>query len=125
MLSRAGWEARGPLEWYDHNGLQVLVDQTPPALLADQLEIGIQRAHETRLASSLGHPPGHRATLDLIRSRVGPKARGLSRQAKFLIRSCGCNGVWTNGRARLAGYFSDGLCLCGKVDTLHHRLYDC
>eukprot|EP00959_Pyramimonas_sp_CCMP1952_P052027 1087557-Pyramimonas_sp.AAC.1 len=87
--------------------------------------MGIQRGHEMELASRLGHPPGQRATLDLIRSRAGPKARGLSKKVEFLIRSCACNGVWTNERGCRAGYATDDRCSCGQVDTLHHRLYEC
>eukprot|EP00959_Pyramimonas_sp_CCMP1952_P291992 6106898-Pyramimonas_sp.AAC.1 len=31
VLSRAGWEAVGPLEWKDHSGISMQIDETPPA----------------------------------------------------------------------------------------------
>eukprot|EP00959_Pyramimonas_sp_CCMP1952_P271053 5666917-Pyramimonas_sp.AAC.1 len=74
----------------------------------------MQRVHELAPAAKSGHHPGHRATLDLMRSRLGPKARGLSTIAELLIRSCGRNGVWTAGRGRLAGCETDGRCVCGQ-----------
>eukprot|EP00959_Pyramimonas_sp_CCMP1952_P190628 3987038-Pyramimonas_sp.AAC.1 len=35
VLSRAGWEAVGPLEWKDHSGISIQIDETTPALPAD------------------------------------------------------------------------------------------
>ena len=81
-LSRAGWRAEGPTSWFDHNGLAIDLASTPPSLLADQLELGLQREREFAFARNLGCPQGSRATLDLVRNRVSSTARKYTRYQK-------------------------------------------
>eukprot|EP00959_Pyramimonas_sp_CCMP1952_P190507 3984211-Pyramimonas_sp.AAC.1 len=49
--------------------------------------------------------------------KFGQESGPRESHAKFLIRSCGCNGGWAADRGRLAGYETDGRCVCGQVDT--------
>eukprot|EP00959_Pyramimonas_sp_CCMP1952_P319356 6682564-Pyramimonas_sp.AAC.1 len=86
----------------------------------DMLEQGLQRQRELDLARHLGFSEGSRATLDLIRGTVAPKARRSTRYQKHVIQTCGCGGLWTNDRAMRAGCVCDGLCERGQPDTVHH-----
>ena len=44
---------------------------------------------------------------------------------KGMLRTVCAHGVWPLARLQQAGYDTDGLCLCGELDTLAHRLYQC
>eukprot|EP00959_Pyramimonas_sp_CCMP1952_P152312 3186593-Pyramimonas_sp.AAC.1 len=68
----------------------------------DMMGQGLQRQRELDLARHLGFPECSRATLDLLRDTVAPKAKRFSRHQKYLIQTCGCGGLWTNDKAMRA-----------------------
>jgi len=68
---------------------------------------------------------GMRATFDILRPLISPKSKRYTVHQKFCIMNVACNGVWTQGRAQLAGYRYEGRCLCGAPDTVLHRLAEC
>eukprot|EP00959_Pyramimonas_sp_CCMP1952_P340655 7134814-Pyramimonas_sp.AAC.1 len=59
----------------------------------DMMEQGLQRQRGLDLARHPGFPEGSRATLDLIKDAAAPKARGFSRYQKYVIQTCGCDGL--------------------------------
>eukprot|EP00959_Pyramimonas_sp_CCMP1952_P425004 8901955-Pyramimonas_sp.AAC.1 len=54
-----------------------------------------------------------------------PRVKSFTRQQQFLLKCAACDAIWTEKRAKDAGYLSCGRCECGQVDTPHHRIYTC
>eukprot|EP00959_Pyramimonas_sp_CCMP1952_P129502 2708114-Pyramimonas_sp.AAC.1 len=108
---RAGWDAPRPLKWVDHSGLTADTGQLTPGLLCDLLEAGLQRQHEQALARKLGAERKYCATFDLVRDSIcSGRSKTMARYQKFLVRCCACDALWTEERARLAGYETTGRC---------------
>ena len=129
-VRRAGWTIQTATGWTDHRGCLVLVGDTPPSLLGQLMQAGIQRQHELALALKAGDDDGPapvplRASFDVVKQVLGPRSRRYSKHQKLLIASCSCQGLLTRSRARRAGYITDGMCECGQLDDVKHRLYDC
>ena len=122
---RAGWKVVSGTQWIDHWGCMVDISRTPPRLLLDILREGLQREAEFRLARRLGHAHGMSATFALVRGCMCTRTKLHTRQQQFLLLSCATDSIWTEARACDAGYLTDGMCACGRRDTLHHRLYTC
>ena len=54
------------------------------------------------------------------------KGLGLSAQGKYFVKSCFCEGLWTEDRAKKSGYLCQGLCpLCQEPDSVGHRIFGC
>eukprot|EP00959_Pyramimonas_sp_CCMP1952_P186790 3906073-Pyramimonas_sp.AAC.1 len=58
VLQRAGWEVLGPLNGTFTAVSTAMVDQAPPSLLADMIDVSIQRQREMASAAKLGYPLG-------------------------------------------------------------------
>ena len=89
------------------------------------LQQGFQCQHDKTLANKWGMDEGMRATFDILRPLISPKSKRYTVHQKFCIMNVACDGVWTQGRAQLAGYRYDGRCRCGAPDTVLHRLAEC
>ena len=95
-------------------------------MIADMLQEAVQRGHEHHAADTCGRQEfiGRRACFDV--ARRASRSKDLCASGRFMVQSLACNGVWTNQRAKEAGFITDGTCpLCGQQDTLFHRLWEC
>eukprot|EP00959_Pyramimonas_sp_CCMP1952_P011932 251864-Pyramimonas_sp.AAC.1 len=124
-LRKAGWSAPEACSWIDHHRNRTDISLVSPRMLQEWLEAGLQRQAELALGRKLGFPPGHRATLDVVRDNMVPRVKSFTRQQQPLRTCAACDASLTEQRAKDAGYLSCGRCECGQIDTPHHRIYTC
>ncbi len=128
--ARLGWELVAPLTIRLHNGAEVLLTNTPPALIKkhaeDAMRIGLEKAIARQRAEDEPRFHARRACIDLVTSAV-KNDRGLSPHQRGIMRGVVCGALMTGSRALRMGYQTCGLCpLCGEaLDTLTHRVYQC
>ncbi len=128
--ARIGWKFEGPFRLLDHNGAEVLLTNTPPALIKKMATDALRATLERRLANGWaeGEPEynGRRACLDLVINAVKCD-RNLSADQKGIMRAVTCGAVMTGAKAVKLGYCVSGLCpLCQQaLDTMAHRVYEC
>ncbi len=127
---RIGWKFVGPFRVKDHTGAEVLLTDTPPALIkrmaVDALALMTEKKIAARIARDEPQYQGRTACIDLVRTTVA-HARDLSQYQRGIMRAVTCGAVMTGSRAIRLGYAVSGLCpLCNSaLDTLAHRVYEC
>ncbi len=129
-LHRVGWSMKGPFTLVDHDGEDIKLTVTTPAMLAVMLKRAVTRTLQAQVGKKLaaGDPrfQGRRAAAEHITSQLRGD-RKLSGRDRACYMSVACGAVMTYARAAAAGYLVDNRCpLCGiRGDTMVHRIWRC
>ena len=131
-LKQIGWTVTALNKWRSREGVVNDIDVVCPRSLEHQIH------HDTKflLWSRVGcHTPCRSGTYSQLVGRpwTEPLARCLNAKsrpewddkAKGLCRAILAEGIWPLWRLRLAGYSTDGLCVCGDRHTLFHIIWEC
>ncbi len=127
---RIGWKFIAPFRVRDHTGAEILLTDTPPALVKRMAMDALVVATERRIAGKLARDEpqyvGRSACLGLVSSAV-KHGRNLTSYRKGIMRAVTCGAIMTGSRAVRLGYAVSGMCpLCKQaLDTLTHRAYEC
>ncbi len=127
---RIGWRFVSPFRIVDHVGAEMLLTDTPPALVRKRAEEALLIALEKKVARGLTEEEprfqGRGACIEIVSAAVR-NSRSLTAYQKGMMRAVTCGAVMTGARAVRSGYDVTGLCpLCKQaLDTLTHRVYEC
>ncbi len=129
-LHRIGWSMRGPFTLRDHNGEDLILTTTTPALLATLLKQAVTRTLQLQVGEKLSAQDptfqGRRAAAEHIASQLRGD-RKLTCKDRACYMSVACGAIMTFARAAAAGYLVENKCpLCGaRGDTIIHRVWRC
>ncbi len=129
-LHRIGWSMRNPFVMTRHDGEEIVLTTTSPAMLALLLKQAVQRTVQVqvggKLAASDPRFVGRRAAAEHITAQL-KSDRKLSAKDRACYKSVVCGAIMTNSRAAASGYIVEDVCpLCGeRGDTILHRTWRC
>ncbi len=129
-LHRIGWTMSGPFTLRDHDGEELVLTTTTPALLAQLLKHAVMRTLQSQVGTKLAERDdnfrGRRAAAEHVASQLRGD-RKLTCKDRACYMSVACGAVMTFARAAAAGYLVENLCpLCGaRGDTIVHRVWRC